>query len=54
MADYTSGSGSDTLIFSLPQGQPGVVAAVDLNGGFIIASEADTTLREADLTLPTK
>jgi len=33
-------------------GEPGVVVSVDLNGGAIIASEADATLRLAQLVLP--
>jgi hypothetical protein len=33
IANYMSGSGSDTLVFTLPQGEPGVVVSVDLNGG---------------------
>ncbi len=54
MADYASGSGNDTLVFSLRRAQPGAVVSVDLNGGCIIASEADTTMRRAQLTLPAK
>jgi pectinesterase len=50
--NYASGSGSDTLVFTLTRGETGVVASVDLNGGAIIASEADATLRLAQLTLP--
>lgn len=51
-AHYASGSGSDTLIFTMTPGEPGVVVSVDLNGGAIIASEADATLRLAQLVLP--
>ncbi|MGB8368171.1 MAG: pectinesterase family protein [Limisphaerales bacterium] len=51
-AHYASGSGSDTLIFTMTPGEPGVVVSVDLNGGVIIASEADATLRLAQLVLP--
>jgi pectinesterase len=49
-ADYVSGSGSDTLGFAADK--PGAVASVDLNGGAIIATEADVALRPAALTLP--
>jgi pectinesterase len=52
MANYASGSGSDTLVFTITKGEPGVVASVDLNGGAIIASEAGAMIRETDLTLP--
>jgi len=48
-AHYASGSGSDTLIFTMTPGEPGVVVSVDLNGGAIIASEAGATLRMARL-----
>jgi pectinesterase len=51
-ADYASGSGTDTLIFNLPKGGANEVAAVDLHGGAIIASEAGATMRLAQLTLP--
>ena len=54
--DYISGSGSDTLIFhrkvdpsSIQPSQRFMLPTVDLNGGFIIASEASATLRMADL-----
>jgi len=48
-AHYASGSGTDTLIFTMTPGEPGVVVSVDLNGGAIIASEAGATLRMARL-----
>ena len=51
-ADYASGSGTSTLVFREPQGKSTEVASVDLNGGAIIATEADATLRLAQLTLP--
>jgi len=51
-ADYTSGSGDDVLVFTVPEGKHGRVAAVDLYGGAIIASEASASIRPADLTLP--
>jgi pectinesterase len=50
-AGYLSGSGSDTLEFRSPDNSASAVA-VDLNGGFIIASEADATTRLAKLQLP--
>jgi pectinesterase len=53
-ADYVSGSGTDTLAFKLPQDGSLEVTAVDLNGGDILTSEADATLRLAQLTLPAK
>jgi pectinesterase len=53
-AHYASGSGTDTLAFSVPEGGANEATSVDLNGGAIIASEADTTLRLAQLTLPVK
>jgi pectinesterase len=54
-ADYASGSGSDTLIFTLPVNNaqnPAAVTAVDLQGGAIIASQAGAALRFANLSLP--
>jgi pectinesterase len=51
-ADYASGSGADVLVFTVPQGKRGRVAAVDLNGGAILASEASASLRPAALSLP--
>jgi pectinesterase len=51
-AAYSSGSGSDTLLFDASANSAGKVRSLDLNGGFIIATEADATLRQADLTLP--
>jgi pectinesterase len=50
-AGYASGSGTNALVFTEPQGKSTEVASVDLNGGAIIATEADTTLRLAQLTL---
>jgi pectinesterase len=51
-ADYASGSGTDTLVFNPPQDAVGAVASVDLNGAFIIASEADAAMRLAESSLP--
>jgi pectinesterase len=48
---YVSGSGTDTLFFSPPGDAAAFVTAVDLNGGAIIASEADATMRLAHLAL---
>jgi hypothetical protein len=53
-AHYASGSGTDTLVFNLPKDAANEVASVDLNGGAIIASESDATMRLAQLTLPVK
>jgi pectinesterase len=53
-AHYASGSGTNILTFDLPKGASNEVASVDLNGGAIIASEADVTMRLAQLTLPVK
>jgi len=50
-ADYLSGSGSDTLTFRLPAKSADAVS-MDLNGGFIIAGQAGTTMRMAELSLP--
>ena len=52
-ADYLSGSGSDTLTFRLPDKSADAVS-MDLNGGFIIASQAGTTMRMAELSLSSK
>ncbi len=51
-ADYDSGSGSVALVFNFPKETTSEVAAVDLNGGAIIASEAAATPRMAQLSLP--
>ena len=53
-APYAFGSGTNTLAFNPPKGAANAVAAVELNGGAFIASEAGTTLRPAQLTLPAK
>ncbi len=52
VADYVSGSGTDTLNFAIPSGHEGVLGWVDLRGGAIIASEATASLRVANLSLP--
>ena len=54
VADYASGSGTDTLVFNLPDNAMNKPVAVDLNGGAILASEAGATLRLAQLTMPAK
>jgi pectinesterase len=51
-ADYAAGSGSDTLVFTVSGENPGEVGSVSLQGGNIIASEADAFLRVANLSLP--
>jgi pectinesterase len=50
-ADYASGSGTNTLSFTVPPGVQAEAAKLDLNGGAIIATEAAATLRQADVTL---
>ena len=50
-ADYASGSGSNTLVFGSTNTSPEAIS-LDLNGGFIIASNAGATTRVADLSLP--
>lgn len=52
LAGYTSGSGTDTLVFTISKGSPGDVATVDLNGGAIMATEAAAAIRFANLSLP--
>ncbi|HEX4351096.1 MAG TPA: pectinesterase family protein [Verrucomicrobiae bacterium] len=53
-ANYVSGSGTDTLLFEPTSDAHGFEARdVQLNGGAIIACEADATLRMADLSLHT-
>ncbi|MBN2182482.1 MAG: hypothetical protein JW715_11265 [Sedimentisphaerales bacterium] len=51
-AHYRSGSGSSTLVFDVSNSQEIKVSGVDLNGGFIIATQAAAALREANLSLP--
>jgi pectinesterase len=51
-ADYVTGSGTDTLVFAVSGRNPGEVASVGLQGGSIIASEADASLCTANLSLP--
>ena len=52
VANYTSGSGTATLIFTVPKGKNGEVISMDSSGGVIIASEAAATLRTADVSFP--
>jgi len=51
-AAYITGSGSDTLVFAAPASSGGDVKSVDLDGGWIIASEAGASTRNAHLALP--
>jgi pectinesterase len=51
-ADYATGSGSNTLVFTVPDGHQSEVETVDLQAGAIIASGAAATLRVADVALP--
>lgn len=50
-AAYLSGSGTDTLQFSAGEDRA-EVESIDLNGGWILASEADARLVPAELKLP--
>jgi pectinesterase len=52
VAKCVSGGGTDTLSFDLASESDDGVAAVDLNGGAIIAREASAKLRSANLSLP--
>jgi pectinesterase len=49
-ATYSTGSGTDTLLFAAPSAAN--VKSLDLNGGWIIASEADAVIRNAQLAPP--
>lgn len=49
-AGYASGGGTDTLIFTASSANP-AASTIDLNGGAILATEAASTLRFADLSL---
>jgi pectinesterase len=51
VADYVSGSGSETLLFEPRLHSGDEVFAVDLNGGAIIERNASADLRAADLSL---
>jgi pectinesterase len=54
VADYVSGSGSETLLFELPSNSGAEIFAVDLNGGAIIARNASANMRAVDLSLQGK
>jgi len=51
-ADYASGSGSATLLFTAPAGGSTAAERIDFAGGAIIATEAAATVRVASLQLP--
>jgi pectinesterase len=51
VANYVSGSGTDTLSFELASDSDHEVRDVDLNGGAIVACEASARLRSANLSL---
>ena len=54
-ANYVSGSGGEVLTFASEGANQGAeIAAIDLKGGFIIASQAAAALRHAVLTLPSR
>ena len=50
-ATYAGGSGTTALLFDT-QAEPGTVKALNLNSGYIFASQASATRRDADLKLP--
>ena len=50
-ADYTSGSGTDTLVFTAAAANA-AATKVDFNGGAIVATEAAATLRFANTIVP--
>ena len=50
-ATYAAGSGTTTLLFDT-QAEPGTVKTLDLNSGYIFASQASAERRDADLKLP--
>ncbi len=52
-ADYTTGSGTDTLSFDSAGETSSPVTKLDFHGGTIIATEASAQLRVADRKLPT-
>jgi len=51
-AAYTSGSGSATLLFSMPTGPRSEVVKLDLQGGAIIATEASAAVRAVERWQP--
>jgi pectinesterase len=48
-ADYSSGSGSNTLLFTMPKDRQAQVEFVEIDAGFIIATQAAAALRSAEL-----
>ena len=52
LIDFTSGSGSEVLVFKLPPDAAGDVASIEMNGGAIVACEASAALCAADVSLP--
>jgi len=51
VADYVSGSGSETLLFEPASHSGGEIFALELDGGVIIARDASANLRATDLLL---
>jgi pectinesterase len=49
-AAYVTGSGTDALLFAAPSAAD--AKSLDLNGGWIIASQADAAIRNAELVPP--
>jgi pectinesterase len=52
VANYVSGSGTDTLLFEPVWDSGDEVCSVDLNTGAIIACQASATLRPANVSMP--
>ena len=52
VANYISGSGTDTLLFGPVADSAAEVCSVDLNGGAITACEASVTQRRANISIP--
>ena len=51
VANYLSGSGTDTLLFGPAADSADEVSSVDLNGSAIIACEASVTVRRANISI---
>ena len=51
-ADYASGTGTDSLVFTSPAANSATATHLDFTSGAILATEAAATLRFADATLP--
>ena len=51
LGDYASGSGSDTLLFTIPKGRRADVESLDVDGGTVFATQASAMLRMAGAEL---